>query len=260
MYIALASVSKDPTINPVVLQRIAAALEIQIYRDVGPFWQFAGMPVKVFGSIDAIPKDAAPLIVFDDPDQSGALGWHDVDPTGRAYGRAFWKIIQQYGGTILTGAESLSVTLSHEALEMIGDPYVNFWAQMPDGGLECLELCDRVEADSYPIDGVAVSNFVGPRAFRNGNGPWDFMRLLKSPWEIRPGGYAIRMKGGKITNVWGEGFAQWKKELKELPSSRTARRHHDPNDPPAPPTNEGVSEPELDDPTEPNAPPALDEG
>lgn len=229
MYIAIASASKDPNITLPLLHRIAEALQIQVYRDFGPFWQVAGMPMQVFKSIGDIPADdqAAPLIVFDTPDQSGALGWHSVDPHGRAYGRVFWEIIRDNGGTLIETANSMSVTLSHEALEMIGDPYVTWWADMPDGGQECLEVCDRVEADAYPIDGVMVSNFVGPRAFRNGDGPYDFMRLLTSPWQIRPGGYAIRKYGTRVTNVWGEQYATWKIPLKEAPAARTARRHRE---------------------------------
>lgn len=259
MYLALVSASKDPNITPALLQQIAAALEVQIYRDFGPFWQFAGMPVKVFGSLSSIPADAAPLVIFDDPDQSGALGWHHVDPNGRAYGRAFWKVIQSYGGSLIKTPNSLSVTLSHEALEMIGDPYVDWWARMPNGQLECLEVCDRVQADAYDIDGVWVSDFLGPRAFRNGLGPYDFMRVLKSPWEIRRGGYAIRMTtSGQVTNVWGQDFPDWQKELKALPSSRTARRHLDPTEPAPEPTID-AEESDDEDPTEPSPPPTSDE-
>lgn len=234
MYIALASVSRDPEITLPLLHRIGEALQVQVYRDFGPFWQVAGMPMQVFKSIEDIPKDnqAAPLIVFDDPDQSGALGWHSVDPNGRAYGKVFWDVIKRHGGTLMTSADSLSVTLSHEVLEMIGDPYITWWADMPDGGQECLEVCDRVQADAYAVDGVMLSNFVGPRAFRNGDGPYDFMRLLTSPWEIREGGYAIRKYNGRITNVWSAGFPEWQKTLKEHPAARTARRHHPECEPP----------------------------
>lgn len=243
MYIAIASASRDPEISLPVLHRIAEALQIQVYRDFGPFWQVAGLPMQVFTSVQAIPKDgnAAPLVIFDDADQSGALGWHSVDPVGRAYSRIFWNVIKGHGGSILETANSLSVTMSHEVLEMIGDPYVTWWADMPDGGQESLETCDRVEADAYPIEGVMVSNFVGPRAFRNGDGPYDFMRLLKTPWEIRPGGYAIRKYGTKITNVWSAEYASWKIPLKEHPAARTARRHQDPTAPAPEPTTTGES-------------------
>lgn len=227
MYIALVSVSKDPNLTLAIMESIRAALELQLYRDFGPAWQAAGVDIRLFTTLDAIPFDdeASPLVVFDTPDQSGALGWHAVDPKGRAFGRAFWQILRDHGGTIHNGAFSLSVTLSHEVLETVGDPYISWWADLPNGIQEALEVCDRVQADSYDIDGISVSNFLTPRAFRNGDGPYDFLRLLKTPWEIRPGGYAIRRVGERVENVWGASFPEWQKLLKEEESSRTTRRH-----------------------------------
>jgi hypothetical protein len=227
MYLALASYSRDVNIDRALLDRVRAALQIQLYRDYAPFWQSSGVEVRAFDRPSMIPEDeeASPLIIFDGADDAEALGWHSVDPYGRAYGRAFWGVLQKYGGTLTEGATSLSVTLSHEALEMVGDPYVSFWADIDELTQESLELCDRVEADSYKVDDVSVSNFLGPRAFREGPGPYDYMRVLKGPWEVRPGGYAIRRHGKQIFNVWSDEYPSWKRATKTHPAARTERRH-----------------------------------
>jgi hypothetical protein len=160
MYVALTSVSVDPAITRPVLERIAHILERQLYRDYASLWQSSGVPVRLFDHVSDIPKDeeASPLIVFDDPDQAGVLGWHTVSPDGRPYGRAFWKVIEANYGTIIEGALSLSVTLSHEALEMVGDPYVNWWADTEtEGEEECLELCLAPETKVSLASGDEVS-------------------------------------------------------------------------------------------------------
>lgn len=226
MYIALASASKDIRVQA-ALPAIASALEKQLYQHYAPFWQADGMNVRVTDLSHPSLRDSsvAPLIVYDDPDEPNALGYHSITE-GRVYGKAFWSVIQKSGGSLSTGANSLSCTLSHEALEMVGNPYVNFWCDIDDSTQEGIEMSDRVEGDSYVIDGVAVSDFLGPRAFREGPGPYDWMNLLKSPFELRPGGYAIRRKTGqgKVFNVWGVNYPEEKRLLKTGPDSRFAKR------------------------------------
>lgn len=226
MYIALASVSSDLAVRE-ALRFIAPAIEAQLYQDYAPLWDSDGCAVIAFDSLDKIPRDAEafPLIVFDDADQEGTLGWHSSDVYGRGHGRAFWNVLKDNGGTLTKGPLSLSVTLSHEALEMVGDPYVNFWADTEEPGeQEALELADRCQADAYERQGIALSNCLGPRAFREGTGPYDLLRLLHSPWEIRPGGYAIRRKGAEVFPVWGAGFPDWLKQTKLREGSRTMQR------------------------------------
>ncbi len=225
MFIALASVSKDPSVKP-VLRRIAEALEVQLYQHYAPFWQSSGMNVRVVEPNDAIlrTQECSPLIVYDQADEPGAMGYHSLAGEAQSFGKAFWNVIKGAGGTLLEGANSLSCTLSHEVLEMVGNPYVNFWSDVDDETQEAVELGDRVQADSYEIDGVSVSNFLGPRAFRDGPGPYDWMRLLESPFEIRPGGYVIRRKGQTAYNVYGANFPEHLKALKTAPESRLALR------------------------------------
>jgi len=226
MFIVLASVSKDASVTRALQERIAEALEVQLYQHYAPFWQSSGMNVRVADPIDPVltQQDACPLIIYDKPDEPDALGYHSLQAKAQVFGKAFLDPIHSSGGSLIDGANSLSTTLSHEVLEMVGNPYVNFWADMDDGNQEGIELCDRVEADAYTIDGVAVSNFLGPRAFRSGPGPYDWMTLLQSPWELRPGGYVIRRKGDKVFNVWGEAYPEHRKALKTSPDSRLAKR------------------------------------
>jgi len=227
MQLVLVSHTKNPLASDPVLERIASVIEEQLALHYAAFWQSSGVPF-VFAKPDKVRATDSPLVVFDDADQAGALGYHDVTPDGLPYGKIFLGPILENGGTILEGSTSLSATISHEALELVGDPYANAWHDMPDGRTEeCRELCDRVENDSYVMDGVSVSNFLGPRAFRAGPGPYDWMRLLRDPWEIRPGGYVIRRTGGpagKVDNVWGEKYPLWKLPGKKHPASRTSKR------------------------------------
>lgn len=226
MHIAIVSVSADPAITFPLLQRIADALDVQQNAHYAPFWQSCGVAVRAYASLTDIPVDASPIIVQDEPDRTGTLAWHASTDEGLPFGRVFWDPIRRHGGSLIDGPMSLSSTLSHEVLEAVGNPYVNFWADMPGGLQEAVELCDRVEADAYPIDGVSMSNFLGPRAFRNGPGPYDWMRLLEDPWELRPGGYCIRRgPGTPAFEVWGRGFPEWKRQLKSVEGSRMQRRH-----------------------------------
>lgn len=200
------------------LERIAAALERQLYEHYAPLWQADGVDVRVYDSNISLGGDVAPLVIYDTADQAGELGYHAVADNGMALGRVFLAPIFTNGGTLTSGPLSVSVTASHEALEMCGDPYVNAWVDVDGTYEEARELCDRVEGDSYDIDGVCVSNFCGPRSFRPGAGPYDYLGLTQGPFQVRPGGYAIRRSGGPagpVTNVWGGEYPEWRKALKQ---------------------------------------------
>jgi hypothetical protein len=134
---------------------------------------------------------------------------------------------------VLETENSVSVTASHEALEIFGDPQAGYWAQMTTGALVALELCDPVEAEAYSITvgilrpvKVAVSNFVLPTYFDTmpEMKGYDFLGSLPAPFSIASNGYQIVMGGGTISYVWGKNYRPWKKALKLQSSSRTSRR------------------------------------
>ena len=191
------------------VQTVARAINRQIRNDFQPYWDQEGElglggkakaaldpenPVEVRG--DAI------LYLLDDPNEPGVqsiLGYHDQNARGVPFGFVFTAISDRLG-------EPWSVTLSHEALELLGDANVNKLAAGPDPRdpqnpnkyvLHWFEMCDAVQAESYDIDGVPVSNFVLPLYFTIGEqeaGRNDFLsrehngRTLES-FGLNPGGY-----------------------------------------------------------------------
>jgi hypothetical protein len=170
--------------NFVLTPQIIEALAIQVNRDFAPLW---GRHVRMSTASNpaSVPAGSWYLLITDNSDQAGALGWHD-QTDGRPYGEVFVVPAQQ-------GNVVLSTVLSHELLEMLADPWVDSLVQYPDArgaqNLAPLEVCDPVENDQYNIltsDGtqVAVSNFVTPGYFNPSTQPpalLDFMKKLTGP-------------------------------------------------------------------------------
>ncbi len=228
MKLFLISASTNPSVTRPLLESIADALEYQQFAHLAPFWQTGGVSVKVLDRIESLPDtDSSPLVIYDDPDQAGVLGWHTYHSgSGLIHGTAFVNPILDHGGSLLKGPNSLSVTLSHEAIEATCDPYVNLYAFKDENVIEPIEPCDRVQGDSYDINGISVSNFLGPRAFRDGPGPYDWMRRLDNPWDIAPGGYCQRVdiRTGLTVSLFGSAMPEWERDLKRQKRARSLSR------------------------------------
>ena len=117
----------------------------------------------------------------------GALGYHSINSVELPVGFVFTDLIDEW-----------SVTLSHEALEMIADPTINIFAPGPspdpaEGGaivLHTYEVCDAVERFAYGIDDVLVSDFVTPWYFSQPEGLGtrnDFLGVEVTSFGIMPG-------------------------------------------------------------------------
>jgi len=233
MHIFVAAQTANVDMTRPVLDEICNAIEFQLYAHVAAFWQTGRVSLTVVSDIAHIPTydGACPIILMDKPDQAGVLGWHTYSH-GRPFGYVFMDPILQSGGTLMKGPNSVSATLSHEAIEAAIDPYINDFSFVNPTTIESKEACDRCEGDSYQIGSVTVSNFLGPRAFRDGPGPYDWLRLMKSPWEVRPGGYVerINVTTGKSTIIWGPAMSQAKRDAKlarrAAKLSRPSRRAH----------------------------------
>ena len=125
-------------------------------------------------------------------DIEGALGYHAANNKGTPYGFVFLDIAEQIG-------EPWSVTLSHEALELIADPLTNLLAAGPHPRypsrlvFHWLEMSDAVQNDTYEINGVAVSDFVLPHYFTVDEEPIRQNRFLQNlslpSFGVAQGGY-----------------------------------------------------------------------
>ena len=153
------------------------------------------------------------------PTMDGALGYHDRKDDGTPIAYIFVGLAQQLG-------EKWTSIASHEVLEIMGDPDLNLTVQMADGFWDH-EVCDRVEQDSYDIDGVAMSNFNTPACFappaKLDGVKFDHLDLSKKANEVRPGGYAQRFDPAKGWEQVGTA-SEYRRTMAELGLSRGARR------------------------------------
>lgn len=239
--ITVGVVNQSTVVTDADVRRMTAAVNIQVRRDFAPRWFRVPAPVRYYHSLATTPADVWLVVVLDDADQAGALGYHDETPDGRPYARVFAKPTLANGGTVLVGANSVSVTLSHEVLELLADPNVNLWAD--DGAAReiALEVGDPVEATSYDVtrttqsgtDVVAVSNFVLQSYFdvQSQAGVYDFLGLLHRPWSMLPGGYLITRSASRIgettarVDIETDGeYPSWRQATKLHPVARTTVR------------------------------------
>lgn len=165
------------------------AFQTQVSRD---FASAYGIDAK----LEIVSRGAAlrttqwQLVVLDDADQAGILGYHDVSARGTPLGKVFAK-------TTIDNRGLWSVTFSHELLEMLLDPTINLTViDEHSKRAYSYEACDACEADElgYQIHGVQVSDFVLPSYFEPDitlakTHKRSFCGHLTKPFSLAPGGY-----------------------------------------------------------------------
>lgn len=165
-------------------QKIAHAIQTQIRYDVAQAWG-TGNSCQV--TVKAKPAPGHwPVYILDNSDEPGALGYHETDPNNPVLpiGKVFVKTDEQYG-------LSPSVTLSHECVEIIGDPMACYVFQATATQLWAVELCDPCESDAlgYELEGVLLSDFVTPAWFYGGPGPYTYRNTIPKSRQLAKGGY-----------------------------------------------------------------------
>jgi hypothetical protein len=188
--VAIINASTVLTDNEVTLA--VSVLQTQVHRDFAAAWGIDADLTFVPSTAQQLPADHWWLVILDNSDQAGALGYHDLTTTGLPLGKVFAGTDKQFG-------YQWTVTASHELLEMLGDPDVNLTvfvqSDAGSGTLYAYETCDACEADNlgYEIDGILVSDFVYPswfESFWQPNGTqFDYGNHIHSPFELVPGGY-----------------------------------------------------------------------
>lgn len=232
--VRIACINKAKTPLGVSMAKLTKALQKCFDRYFLPVW---GYPVKLYNTKKARPSDWQ-LVYFEDADQAGALGYHDLTKKGQPISRVFVK-------TTLEDGELVSVTACHELFEMVIDPLANLWAEASRGREFAYEMCDAVEEDTFLVDGIAMANFLHPswfEPFKHARGTkYDHLGLLSAPFTISKGGYVIVKQKGKVKERHGspakaKRFARERRHghrsehrkgeygLRILPQGKTVRR------------------------------------
>lgn len=184
----LALVSESKHIHAADVQKVSAALQKQASRDLAPIWDITAT-VDSFEKLEDVPVGYWPILVMDDINVPDASGVHE-DKNGQPF-------------ALVTASATLdewSLTASHEALEMLVDPFGNRLVagdspKSDQGRVSFLvEVCDPSEASNfaYSSNGVLVSDFYTPNYFDPVKAPgvrYSFTGAITEPRTVLKGGY-----------------------------------------------------------------------
>jgi hypothetical protein len=195
------------------LNALIGAMQEYIDRCIVPHW---ATPAKLVKTTGFKPGHWA-IVFLDDADVPGALAYHELTPDGLPLSKVFVR-------TTLMNGDKVSVSASHELVEMLVDPAINLMSTGPDPlAVYAYESADPVEAFTFNVQGIPMSDFVFPSYFEDFRKPnsvkFDFMGKVKRPFQILSGGYQIIFKNGQ----WDSIFAS---RAKQLEFEREDRRAH----------------------------------
>jgi hypothetical protein len=195
------------------LDALIAAMQEFVTSHVAPVWGTPAKLVKTTG----FQSGAWAMVFLDNADQPGALAYHDLTPDGFPISKVFVK-------TTLDDKQLVSVSASHELVEMLVDPATNMMTSGPDPKtIYAYESADPVEELNFPVHGIAMSDFVYPSFFETFRKPksaqFDYLNQVIKPFQVLKGGYQIIFKNGKYSQVFGS-------KAKEKSFHKEDRRGH----------------------------------
>jgi hypothetical protein len=181
----LALVSEVSGISSSDLTALSAALQKQATRDFGPTWEVQAT-VDAFAKLEDVPLGYWPIMIRDDIGTPGALGIH-LDKDNQPF-------------ALVTFTDGWQLTASHEALEMLADPFGNRVVagdspKADQGRVEFLvEVCDPSEAAQfgYTVNGITLSDFYTPSYFdpvATAGVRYSYTGAIKEPRSVLKGGY-----------------------------------------------------------------------
>ena len=217
------SVQFDSGINPninvvnqatvplgVDLAALVDAMNLYVSDHLGPTWG-VGCKLSIGKKVTTTGWN---MVFLDNADAPGALAYHDITNKG-------WPILKVFVKTTLADKALVSVSASHELAEALVDPGCDLWCQGPGGFMYAYESADAVEETDFPVNGIPMSNFVTPlwyESYRK-SGKFDHLGKCSKPFQLLPGGYAILMKQGVISQKFGS-------KAKEARFALEDRRQH----------------------------------
>jgi hypothetical protein len=175
------------------LTTVAAAIQKQIARDLSLYWDVQGT-ITPFVRLEDVPAGYWPILVRDDIHEDAA-GLH-CDQNGQPL-------------ALVTSGPGWSITASHEALEMLVDPFGNRTVAGPSpktdqGRVEFLvEVADPIGESTYTVNDIKVSDFYTPRYFDPvpASGiQYCYTGRISGPRQLLPDGYLTWHDS--VSNQW----------------------------------------------------------
>lgn len=214
-----ALLSASPKVGLRDLAPVAAAVMRQINEHFAPFWGLTGT-VTPFASQDTVPLAYWRVTVVPGPLPNGMIGVH------RAENNQPYAYVSDHG--------QWSAAVSHEVLEMLVDPTLSKFkaATLPGSSRRVnflVEVCDPCQAVAYPVDGVAVSDFVTPSYFEPGSGggtQYSYQRAIDRPYGVAANGYLVWHDpvSGRYTAYTTDGTTGRRVDLGQFPQGNFSPR------------------------------------
>ena len=241
-------VNRSTALSDAEVQRTVRAINRQFSEDFEPHWQF-GARLRLDGagraahtpagrvSLPHLPGRRGDAVIYlqDKATVDDAEGYHDLNNSDVPFGFVFLDVCKAAG-------DEWTVALSHEAIELVGDPLNNLLVQGPHPHdhrhlvFHLFELCDAVQGETYELDGVKLSNFLLPGWFartRVAGARNDFLGRPDAgstlePFTIAPGGYlsfydSDLPEGRKWASWTPPGDADSERRMAAKSASRQAR-------------------------------------
>jgi hypothetical protein len=241
-HVAIVSLTSEVPMRS--LLQVAAAVQKQVTRDFAPLW---GIPATVdaFEDLSSIPSDYRPVVLFGALDELPSrleplLGAQSTQALVKALGPdevagIHLTAITRQPFSLASVNGTWPVTVSHETLEMLADPYANRLVAAahpldPSRRVSyLLEVCDPCLSTYYTVNGVRVSDFYTPRYFdpvRIASVRYSYTGALEYPLEILPGGYLswIDPRDSSLYQLDAGGQPVLLSGLADLQASRDALR------------------------------------
>lgn len=181
----IALVSKTNKIKLSELTQVAAALQKQATRDLGPIWSMQAT-IDPFQKLKDVPGGYWPIIIKDKIDDPSAAGYHSD------------KYRQPFA--LVAFDDAWPLTCSHEMCEMLVDPFGNH--MVSSGSIKkgqgrvnyLVEVCDPSEDDKfcYSVNGIMLSDFYTPHYFdpvKAASIRYSFTGAITEPKQVLKGGY-----------------------------------------------------------------------
>jgi hypothetical protein len=183
LHVALVSLTKDVALAQ--LAPVSAAIQKQVSRDFGPFWNVEAT-IDAFATLEDVPVGYWHVLLQDEL-PNGAAGLHKRNDDKQPF-------------ALVGLTNNWTVFMSHEVLEMLVDPQGTLTRtgnslKSGQGRVEYLiEVCDPCQSSqfAYSVNSVLVSDFYTPHYFdpvKSGGVRYSYSGQIHGPREVLDGGY-----------------------------------------------------------------------